>query len=133
MTSKSRFLKVGFPILLVLIATSLTFMFNDDGGCSATQLFSIDYKTFDTAEYQGTDQYLKEGVSLQDFVLNRGNCENPNTFTWHNLTNHDVEFQSDFSEQQKTLKPGETYSYTFNNRGTFSYSIGTTKSTITIN
>ena len=134
MTRKSQLLKVGFPILLVLVATSLAFMFNDDGGCSATKQFNIDYKTFDSPEYQGTDQYLKEGVTLQDFVLNRGSCVNPNTFTWHNLTNHNVIFQADFLEQEKiTLQPGDAHSSTFNDKGIYSYTISDTRSSITIN
>jgi len=72
---------------------------------------------------------------MQNFMVTRGNCSNPNTIVWNNLTDHDVVFRADFTGQgiDIIIKPNNTYSYTFNNKGVYPYTIGETTDSITIN
>jgi len=125
------------PIIIVggIIAVIAWSALADDGGCSATEQFTIDYKLLDSEEYKNTNLYLKDGLSMQNFGVTRGNCSNPNTIAWNNLTDHDIVFHANFTGQDNDIliKPNNSYLYTFNNKGTYSYMIGEIDDTITIN
>ncbi len=135
MTSKSRFVKLGLSVGIIIAVVLIWFAYADDGGCSGTKQFTMDYKILNSEEYRGTNVNMKEGIPLQHFTLNRGNCTNPNTFVWNNLTDHDVIFSADFVSQDKdiTIRPKGNYSFTFSNKGKYKYNIGGTEDSITIN
>lgn len=133
--TKSRLVKLGLPVVFIAIAVFTRVVTTDDGGCPETKRFTIEYKILDSAGYKGTDMYMKEGVTMQNFAMNRGNCTKPNIFTWKNLTDHSVEFQAEFLKQGESvvIKPNDNYSFPFADTGVYSYSINGTEDTITIN
>ncbi|MFH0852953.1 MAG: hypothetical protein V1853_00925 [bacterium] len=131
---KSRIIKLGLPISVLIIGVIVGLLIFDGGSCSATEQFTIDYKVFNSEEYKNSEVYNKEGVSLSGFILYRGNCTNPNTFIWNNLTDRDVTFSADFITQDEdyTIKPNNSYSYTFHDIGEYIYRIGETEDSIAI-
>lgn len=120
---------------MVGISTVFIWSILADNGCPQTEKITIDYKLLNSAEYKNTNMYMKDGLSMQDFTLNRGHCSNPNTIVWRNLTDHAVRFHADFANQGNdvTIEPNGVYSYAFESNGVYSYSIGDIADKITIN
>ncbi|MFA6198572.1 MAG: hypothetical protein WC734_05510 [Patescibacteria group bacterium] len=107
----------------------------DRNGCKQAEKFTIDYRLLNSEEYKNTNLYMKDGLSMQGFTINRGQCSNPNTVVWRNLTDHAVRFHADFANQDNDvmIEPNEVFSYAFGSNGVYWYQIGDVTDQITIN
>lgn len=123
---------IGLIILAVIATGAVVLATRDDNSQGNTNNSSNQTTTpppqSSNTTTSGSQQPATDKVSISNFAFSPANItvKKGTTVTWTNndSTAHTIDFEKDSLKDSQNLSNGDTYSFTFNDEGTFKYICG---------